>query len=474
MNDRTTLRTTPTTTQAKRFLGFAATLSLAASLLAGCSNSVSTGSIIASAAVDVPVLITDAPADQLVSFSLTLNTIVLTDSAGKTVSILSAPTTIEVCHLNGVQAPLLTAKIPQDTYTSATFTFSNPQITYINSAGAAVVATPTLATTSYTHTFSSPIAISNSSTSLLIDLLANQSVTISGTTVTVTPVFALRPLSAATAVPPMGQNATGMEGHGAVVSASGTTLVIQPPSGPTVTFTTNSSTVMQGFTALSGLTAGQLVEVDFTVQTGGVLLASRIELEPAPPNGLPQNLISGPVTSVSIPTFKMIATQGLGPSMGPVSATAVTVFNVTTSSSTAFAITRQFGSLSGLPFTPSFSPTNLVAGQTVGVIASSISGNTATASNVTLVPQTLSGTVTAKATSGGYNVYTLTLASGSAFATLSGATTVTVYTSSATVPMATNAIAAGSNVRFNGLVFNLGGGKFAMVAGCSPDGDPRI
>jgi hypothetical protein len=70
MNLRTRLRTTEVT----RFLTFAAGLSLAASLIAGCSNAISpdAGSNIASAAVDVPVLITDAPSDQLASFSLTL------------------------------------------------------------------------------------------------------------------------------------------------------------------------------------------------------------------------------------------------------------------------------------------------------------------------------------------------------------------------------------------------------------------
>ena len=110
------------------------------------------------------------------------------------------------------------------------------------------------------------------------------------------------------------------------------------------------------------------------------------------------------------------------------------------------------------------------------MVATGISGNTATATAVDLIPQTLGGTVSAVTTSGNYTAYTLTLASGSAFTTLSGATSVTVYTSSATVgPVGVAApptIGVGSTVRFNGLVFNLGAGKFAMVAGCSPDGKP--
>lgn len=463
-----------------RLLAAVSTFAFAAVL--GCSSAVSpgTGSNITSAAVSVPVLITDAPSDQLVAFTLTINTITLTDSAGKTVSILPAPATIEICHLNGIQAPLITAQIPADTYTSATITYSNPQITYINSAGQPVVASPTLTTTSYTITPSSPVTITNSNTSLLLDLIASQSVTISGTTVTVAPVFTLKPVPPAAAAPPMGQNGTGQEQNGAVVSASGATLVIQPPSGPAVTFTTNSATLLQGFTALSGLTAGEFVQVDFVVQSGGVLLATRVQLEPPPPNAVQANLLAGPVTSVTAGTgFKMVLMQGLGPAVGPTSTAAAAVFTVTTNASTVYAITPQFVSLTGLPFTPTFTAANLSPGQTVGVIASSVTGSTAVAANVYLIPQTIDGTVTAIKTVGNYTAYTLTLASGSAFGSLSGASTITVYTGTATAgPVSTTTapppVAVSSTIRFNGLIFSTGSGTFSMVAGVCPDATPGI
>jgi len=476
MNLRSLIRTT----NAIRFLGVASSFCLVAGLVLGCSNSLtpSTATNISSPAVVVPVLITDAPSAPVVSFSLTINSITLTDTAGQTASVLSSPTTIEICHLNGIQAPLVTANVPQDTYVSATITFSNPQISYINSSGQPVTVTPTLATTSFTQTFKTPITINNTSTSLLVDLLAAQSVTISGTTVTVSPVFNVTNVPPPSAIPPSGKNGTGMQQMGTVVSVSGTTLVIEPGSGPNFTLTTNSSTLLQGFTSLSALTAGELVQVDFVLQSGGVYLATRIQLASPPPGGQPPNLLSGPVTSVTPGTsFKMVLMQGLGPAVSPVSATAVSVFTVTTNSSTVFAITPQFVSLSGLPFTPSFSATNITAGQTVGVIASSVTGTTAVATNVYLIPQTLGGVVTAMTTSGNYTVYTLTLVSGNAFTALTGASTITVYTSTATAgPVATNntPITVGSQVRFNGLVFNTGSGAFSMVAGCSPDGPPGI
>lgn len=303
---------------------------------------------------------------------------------------------------------MLTARIPQDTYTSATITFSNPQITYIDSTTKLpVTVSPALATTSYTITFPTAITVGSASTSLLVDLLAGQSVTISGTTVTVSPVFGFKPVPPASAAPPTGQNGTGKEQHGTVVSASGTTLIIQPGSGANITFTTNTATTYQGVSGLTALTAGQLVEVDFSVQTGGVLLASRVELEPPPPAGIMPNKLSGPVTSVTPGTsFKMVLMQGLGSPVPVASSVAASIFTVNLNSSSVFAITPQFVSLGGLPFTPSFSSTNITAGQSVGVVASSISGTTVVASNVYLVPQTIAGTVTARTTSGGYNVFT--------------------------------------------------------------------
>jgi len=452
-------------------------VALIAGLVTGCNSSaVPTGSSgnITSAAVAVPVLITDAPSDQLVAFTLTLNSIVLTDSAGKTTSILGTPTTIEVCHLDGIQEALVTASIPEDTYVSALITFSNPEITYINSSGQPVVASPVLATSSYTATFATPITVSNTNSSLLFDLLASQSVTISGTTVTVSPVFSVKTVPSATAAPSPGQNGTGMQQVGTVVSASATSLTIEPGSGANVTFAINSSTVFQGANAtaaIASLTAGELVEVDFSPQTGGTLLATRVQLLPPNPGGQPLNLLTGPVTSVTAGTgFKMVLMQPAGPSVNPTNVG--TTYTVDTSSSTVFAIAPQMVSLTGLPFTPSFTSANLTAGQTVAVTTSAISGTTATAADVYLAPQTIDGTVTATSTSGSYDVYTLTLASGSAFTSLSGASTVVVYASSATAAMSSATIAVGSQVRFNGLIFN-DSGTFRMVAAVCPDGNPH-
>ncbi len=451
-------------------IGAAALVSLVG-CSAGVNGSAFPGNTInTSAKTSVPVLITDAPNDQLLTFSLTLNSIVLTDTAGKTASILSAPTTIEACHLNGVQEALVTASIPQDTYTSATITFSSPQITYIDSTGQKVQASPTLTTTSFTTTFTTPITISNTSSSLLVDLLVGKSVTISGSTVTVAPVFKITNIVPTGFFPNGGQHQDGGDTHqfGTVVSTTTSSLTIQPPSGAAVTFAANGTTVFQGGISLASLVAGNLVEVDFTVQTDGSLLATRVELEGAPSaGGHHADLLAGPVTLITPGTgFQITLSQCLG---SDVSASSVgTTYTIATSGTTIFAPTPQFQNLTGLPFTPSFTAANLTAGQRVAVAASAVSGTNVTASSVFLIPQTLGGTVSAVSTSGNFNVYTLTLATGSAFTSLSGASSVVVYTTSNTINKTTTPIAVGSVVRFNGLVFN-DAGTFRMVSGVAND-----
>jgi hypothetical protein len=94
------------------------------------------------------------------------------------------------------------------------------------------------------------------------------------------------------------------------------------------------------------------------------------------------------------------------------------------------------------------------------------------AADVYLTPQTIDGSVTATSTNGSYDVYTLSLTSGSAFTALSGASTVVVYASSATAAMSSSTITVGSQVRFNGLIFN-DSGTFRMVAAVCPDGNPH-
>ena len=439
----------------------------------GCSSGVTGvgGSTISANAKSTmtQTLVTDAPADQVISLALTVESITLTDASGSTATVLSTPVQIEVSHLDAVQEPLLPPlNIPQDTYTSATITVANPVVTYVDSTTGLVVKTnATLAASSTTVTFSSPITVSATSTPICFDLLVGQSVAISGSTVTVTPTFNVTQIQLAPQ-PTNDGNGKVSGIFGVVVSVSGTNLTIQGPNGQQLTLETNTNTQLQGFTSLSTLTAGELVDVDVAQQQDGSLLALRIHLAPA----TAVNVLAGPVTSVTgspATSFTQVIRQQLGPS---VSASAVgTTYTITVAGATTFGLAPQSGTLPSLPFTPVFSAATLIAGQNVAVETSSVSGTTATAVTVTLLPQTVGGTVTAQTISGGFTIYTIALPAQSALAKLTGATSVMVYVNSNTQMMNASAIMVGSTVRFNGLLFN-DSGTLVLLAGACNDGPP--
>ena len=263
-----------------------AVLITAALIVTGCtaaSNFISdlTGS--GASTTYVPVSITDAPGDQVVAASLTLNSVVLTNQKGQASSILSAPLTFEAAHLDAVQEPLLTPAIPQDTYTSVTVTYSGAQVADIDpTTKQLVVATATLTNTSQVFTFPTPLVVNSTTTSLIIDFLVANSVSISGSTVTVTPQFHIAPAPIA-ATPTNGANGlmTGIRGK---VSALGTNqFTLTNPEGLSLlVINVNSRPQYQGLSGFSALAVGALVEVDAEVQGNASFLALRVDEQVLP------------------------------------------------------------------------------------------------------------------------------------------------------------------------------------------------
>src|SRR5579871_6468756 len=136
-------------------IALTATASVITLTAIGCSSfSTNPLSTVANTAkTSVPISITDAPGDEVLAASLTLNTVVLTDSTGATASLLTSPLTFEAAHLDAVQEPLFTPAVPEDTYVSATLTYSNAQVAYIDpTTKQLAITTATLANTSQTVT----------------------------------------------------------------------------------------------------------------------------------------------------------------------------------------------------------------------------------------------------------------------------------------------------------------------------------
>jgi hypothetical protein len=136
----------------------------------------------------------------------------------------------------------------------------------------------------------------------------------------------------------------------------------------------------------------------------------------------------------------------------------------------AFQISGQLSNIGNLPFAASFNAANMVPGQNVLITthATSTSGgpNYTSASTITLLPQTIDGTVSAISNDGAFTIYTVTLAPYDAFVDfavqagqstlLSNPDTVVVYADDNT-QMVTGTITVGTVFRFNGLVFNDNG-----------------
>ena len=459
---------------------FVALVALAALVLAGCSAAGVTALLPTSPSavtVAVPVSITDAPSDQVIAASLTLNTIVLTDSSGKTASLISSPVTFEASHLDAVQEPLVTPTVAEDTYVSAALTYSNAQVAYIDpTTGKIVQATATLANTSQTITFTSPIVISSSMTSLIIDYLVASSVSISGSTVTVTPTFNIAAAPIQTGGPTNGTNGLQCGVKGQVTALGTTSFTLTNSQGTALTINVNSSTQYQGLSGFSALAVGALVEVDTATQSNGSLLAVRIEEQGQPPkSGTPPVMLVGPVTAVTgspATSFTQASRQQIGtPSSPPATVTNTIAIN----GSTTFQIGQRLNNLnsaSDLPM-PTFNASTLFAGQVVSVVAASETNNAATAESVYLSPQTINGTVAATKSAVDYKAITVTLPTGSALATLTGQTSVTVYTNANLQSLSSNAITVGSTVRFNGFLFKSAG-SLVMVADVQapPPGQP--
>jgi hypothetical protein len=287
--------------------------------------------------------------------------------------------------------------------------------------------------------------------------------------VTVTPTFNVTQVNV---VPQPTSAANGkVQGvFGKVVSTSGTTLVIVLPSGQQLSLVTNSSTVLQGFTQLSALTAGEVVDADVALLPDGTLVALRIHLFPT----TVLELFLGPVTSTTgspVTSFTQVERQVLLPSATTGALTATNTVNVT--AGTTFGLAPQVGTLPALPFTPVFSAATLIAGQNVAVTptaaVTSITGTTFTANSVTLIPQTIDGTIVAIAIIGGQTVTQVALPSGSWLAKLTGQTTVYVYEGFSTQMLNAVPPTATSLVRFNGLLFNDNGVlRMVAVASCDP------
>jgi hypothetical protein len=461
--------------------------------LAGCGSSSHMGTPPPVGNTQVVVLLTSTANDQLVSYEVLIASIALVNQAGTPVTVFANPVSAgpfgEWMHLNGVSEPLPAVSVTQGTYTSAVVTvdgcaFTNltfvPPNVSISTFAQGLCAEGTGTTT---VNLPSPIVIAGSAMGLSLNLQVSNSFTLDATanpeTYTIDPVFTLTPITIA--AQPTDETNGKVTVVGAEVSSVGTdgkTFTAQTGNtGAALTIVSGAGTVFQGISNFSALAPNLLFSFDAAIQSDGSLLATRIEVDdPTAVAG-----VAGPFILPVIGTgfFSTLNLEQNGCSI----VRAPFCGSIFLQSGAAFQVSGEFTNVTSLPFPATFTAANFLQGQDVLITSNGIPDQQSveTATTITLLPQTLNGMVTAVANDGGFTVYTVTLAPYDLIPVLqnftddmppphlTNPTTILVYADTNTRMLNSAAVAAGSLIRFRGLIFD-DNGTLRMDAGEVYDG----
>jgi hypothetical protein len=362
------------------------------------------------------------------------------------------------------------------TYDSVTLTFANPEMTNLNSSGAAIGSCangakcelqPAINPATVTYTgVPFPLTITaNQPTGLLLDFNLNNSIQAD---LSVTPAVSFTQMA-----PP--QHTGGSEdgqmeeiddivGQITVLDTTNNTVTLQDSSsGQSFIAKVDSNTEIEGFdhiglaNAFASFKTGQIVEVSLRLMSDGSFTAHKVELKVQ--EGMNQNQLDGAVVAIDSPTeFKMVmqdeALDEGGVQVG-------NILTVTLQSGATFLIDTDGLSL---PSTVSFqSSADLLVGQNVQIrIPTSTTGTSVTTDQVTLHRSQVTATVLS---TNGANFTVSNL--NSLFTTATPPITqIDVQTSSQTMfEGVTNAtaLAAGDQVSMRGLLFMTTGNPLLVA-----------
>lgn len=450
--------------------------SAAAALLSACGGgggSVTTTQTVQASNATVQVNLGDAPADNLLAVGMTVNSVMLTMTSGGSVSVMATPRPMEMMQLMGTVAPLALASVPQGTYSSATMTFGGATVTYFDAATGQVMQKTAPGPMSATVNFSPALTIGAAPAVINFDMNMAASVAIdAGGNVTMTPMLTamMNPMASASSSTEDG----GVHGLTAMVgTVDGSTFTLSTMQGLTgMSMMASTGTQFSGMSGMGMMSGSMLVSVDAMPQADGTWVASRVQSRMGAGGAMAGGLVTA-VTGDPPTQLTLVMRNGLGGGMMASNLAGTSTVNI--GDTTQFSIDSTGVDLSGLPFTPQFDRAHLSKGQGVdtwsggqmmqgGGMGGMMGGATLTATSIELAPQALRGTVSGYASSGSQSSFTLALPADSAFAKLTGSSTVTVYQQASTQLRGLTAITDGSTVQVRGLLF-LDGGVFRLVAG---------
>lgn len=424
-------------------------------------------------AATIQVNIGDAPSDRLVSFGMTISSMTFTNSAGASVPVMSSSATTEMVHLMGILQPLSLMQVPQGTYTKATITMSNMAVAYMNPANGQMVQQTIAGPMTSVVNFSPSLTLGSSPMVANFDLDMANSVAIDNMgNVSFTPAFTASMQSGG--VVGNSPYSGGMQHMmGSVGSSSGSSFSFSMmESSSPMNIGTNSNTQFVGMSGMGMMSNNQIVTVDAMMQPDGSMMATDIEdvmsSGGAMAMGLVTSLTGNPITQLTVVANDVAGNGMMSSNLGG-------VMTVTIDSGTSFSIDSDDVDMTSLPFTPTFDGTSIFAGQFVDADSSSgmmsgggmgggmMGAGTLTATDLRLEQQGLSGTVSAYSANGSQATFTLSLPSGSAFMTLTGASTITVFQQPATQLNGLTSVSNGNTVHVRGLLF-LDAGTYKLVA----------
>lgn len=288
----------------KRCLGIIVLLALCL-LAASCSSSPSSSTPSSPTSQQASVFVTgeDAPLASVVGFDVTINSITLNGN-NNSPQVLSTATTVDFARLLGLRSPLAFNSVPADTYNSATFSLSNPVISYVDMStnppslttmnGTFSPTTGTATQTTVTVNFPSPMVVDSSGLAgLRMDFDIRQSVAVDGNgnvTGVVNPTIYIK----ATHASDSDGQVTDLMGGLASVNAAANSFVIQGPYGRQLTIDVNSSTQFNSGWNINNLATPAVVGVQGYFQADGSLMANYVEVITTS-----QSFISGRVLQVT-------------------------------------------------------------------------------------------------------------------------------------------------------------------------------
>ena len=417
----------------------------------------------------------DAPSDRLVAVSMTIGDMTLTNGSGSTVRVVSSSTPVEMMHLMGTVEPISLMKVPQGTYSGATISISSAVVMYLDPSTLQLVQKSVSGPMTANINFSPSLTVGTSPMVLNLDMNMASSVSINNSgNVTMTPTMTASRNPGGTDSSQDPENG-GMEHMtGTVMSFSGNSFTMaMTQSSQNISVTTGSNTQFGGMGGMGSMSNNMIVMVDATMQSDGTFLAQKVESVMSMSGG---SMAGGLVTSTTgnpVTQLTLVMHEGEGTGMTGSYLAGTTTVDV--SPTATFNIDTDNMDMSNLPFTPVFDGSMVLKGQRVEAVSSTgmmqgggmggmMGGGTITASEIDLDQQGISGTVSGYTGSAAPTTFTLTVASDSAFATLTGATTITVFQQIGTELHGMTTITNGNAVHVRGLLF-FDAGTYKLVAG---------